>query len=96
MKINRTGYAQFVKRLEKSNSVHKTNSNGEKNDKIEISEASRKIKEYSDVIKASESANADKIESIRAKLDSGTYQISSKQLADRILDEIKSQMAKEK
>ena len=78
MKINRTGYAQFVKRLEKGNSVHKTNSNGEKNDKIEISEASRRIKEYSDVIKASESANTDKIESIRAKLDSGTYQISSK------------------
>jgi negative regulator of flagellin synthesis FlgM len=96
MKINRTGYAQLVRKLENSKGAQTASAEHERKDTIELSEASRKIKKYADTMKTVESENVDKIEAIKSKLSSGTYKISSKELADRILTEIKAQIAKEK
>ncbi|HKL10802.1 MAG TPA: flagellar biosynthesis anti-sigma factor FlgM [Clostridia bacterium] len=96
MKINRTGYAQLVRKLENGKGAHKASRKYDEKDTIELSEASIKIKKYADTMKTMESENVEKIETIKAKLSSGTYKISSKELADRILIEIKEQISKEK
>lgn len=95
MKINRTGYAQFVQKLENSRQTRETNPKMEGKDSIELSDASRKIKAYADSLKAMQAKDADKVESIKAKLQAGTYKVSSKELAERILFEIKSQAEKD-
>lgn len=95
MKINRTGYAQFVKNLEKSRKAPQTEKTPEGKDTIQLSEASQKIKTYAEALRTMETGKADKLEAIRAKLDAGTYRISSKELAEKILAELKSQAGRE-
>lgn len=96
MKINRTGYAQFVQKLEKSIEKNNISSKSGEKDTIKLSEASQKIKDYAKAMKTMDFGNANKVESIKAKLQAGTYKVSSRELADRILAEINQQMYKEK
>ncbi len=96
MKIDRIGYAQIVQKLEKNREVKKSDRSPEGKDTIVLSDASKKIKEYADIARTMESSNIDKVEAIKSKLASGTYKISSKELANRILSEIKEQMSEGK
>ncbi len=92
MKIDRIGYAQLVQKLEKCKSVGKSGIRPDGKDTIELSDASKKIKEYAEVVKTMESSNLDKVEAIKTNLASGTYKVSSKELANRILSEIRGQI----
>lgn len=92
MKIDRIGYAQLVQKLEKSKGAGKAGGRHDGKDTIELSDASKKIKEYAEVVKTMESSNLEKVEEIKTKLASGTYKVSSKELAERILSEIIGQI----
>lgn len=92
MKIDRIGYAQLVQKLEKSKRAGKTGGMLDGKDTIELSDTSKKIKEYAEVVKTMESSNLDKIQEIKDKLANGSYKVSSRELADRILSEIRGQM----
>jgi len=92
MKIDGTGYARIVQKLEKSKGLQKSDRRQGGKDMIVLSDASKKIKEYADAVDAIKASDIDKVETIKAKLASGTYKVSSKDLAKRILAEIKDQM----
>jgi negative regulator of flagellin synthesis FlgM len=83
----------MVQKLEKNRDVKKSDRRPEGKDTIELSDASKRIKEYAEIARTMESSNIDKVEAIKSKLASGTYKVSSKELAERILSEIKEQMS---
>ncbi len=93
MKINSSGYNQYLEKLQKE-SQHSTVKKSEEGtstfikDRIEISDSSKEIKMYFDKMKDSD-LNLDRVKSIKESIRSGTYRISSEELAEKIIQKMK-------
>lgn len=91
MKVNNTGYTHYIEKLYNDNKKS-TNKAGVEDtttkDRIELSDESKEIKKYFDQVKGS-STDSKNIESIKSAIQAGTYQVSSKELAEEILKKMK-------
>ncbi len=97
MKINGPNYSQFINQLYKKNSNNKfeKRENVKTNkDTIEISKTSKDVRKYIEKMKDIETGNQEKIERIKEALDSGTYKVSSKDLAKVIVNKMNQQRGK--
>lgn len=97
MKINGPNYSQLINQLYKKNSNNKFEKRENvKNtkDTIEISKTSKDVKKYIEKMKDIETGNQEKIERIKDALDSGTYKVSSRDLAKVIVNKINQQRGK--
>lgn len=93
MKINHTGYDQYIKKVYQSNKSiadkPKDDETGSaQSDRIELSDSLKQIKKYLNNIKESE-VNLERVDKIKNDLASGTYRISSEELADHIIQKMK-------
>lgn len=95
MKINRAGYSQYVEKTYKDNKkdiqAKKENNTRDKNDTIEISSSFREIQNYIDQMKEAQ-PDIERVGQIKSAIDSGTYRVSSKELAEKIVQKIKEQL----
>lgn len=95
MKINSSGYNQYIEKLYKENkqTINKAKEEKETSneDRIELSDSSKKIKKYIDQIKDSK-INLERVETIKSAISSGTYRVSSEELAEKIVQKIKGQL----
>ena len=93
MKINNANHLQMVNKLYKKNAKEGLeNSKGQVKDRIEISNGSKQIQKYVDQIKSSKSYNQQRIENIKSQLESGSYKVSSEELAKKIVDELNKRL----
>ncbi len=93
MKVNHSGYSQYLEKSYNKNKESTVNKSSEAfesfgKDRIEISNSSKEIKMYFDKMKDSE-INIDRVKRIRDAIHSGTYPISSEELADNIIKKMK-------
>ncbi len=98
MKINRSNYSQFINQLYKKNHENKyvkRENIKDHWDRIELSKTSKDIQNYIEKVKQLEGNQREKIARIKQTLQSGTYQISSKELAGIIMEQINRQKGKE-
>lgn len=94
MKINHTGYDQYIKKVYQNNKEindkPKEDTETTQSDRIELSDSLKQIKKYLSNLKNSE-VDLERVEKIKNDLASGTYRISSEELADRILQKMKEE-----
>ncbi len=93
MKVNHSGYSQYLEKLYNENKQSTVNKSKESSaslekDRIELSDSSKEIRMYFDKMKDSE-LNTDRVKKIKEAIHSGTYRISSEELADKIIQKIK-------
>lgn len=93
MKINNSGYNQYLEKIYKENKQSPVNKpEGEASssikDRIELSESSKEIKMYFDKIKDAP-INMERVNTIKEAIRSGTYRISSEDLADKIVQKMR-------
>ncbi|HOB19802.1 MAG TPA: flagellar biosynthesis anti-sigma factor FlgM [Candidatus Atribacteria bacterium] len=96
MKVNGYNPISYINQVYKSNSERVKADRDETGkasleDRIELSDASKDIRNYIDKAKGLSIRNQDKTDRIRQALDSGTYSISPDQLAQAILERITDQ-----
>lgn len=93
MKINNSGYNQYLEKIYKESKQSNVSKSEEDTaafikDRIELSDSSKEIKMYFDKIKDS-SINMERVNTIKEAIRSGTYRISSEELADKIVQKMK-------
>lgn len=94
MKIDGLNYTQLINKLYKKDinqKFEKREDTQETKDRIELSKTSKDVKKYIEKMKYIETGNKDKIERIKEALDQGTYQVSSKDLAQIIVNKMNQQ-----
>ncbi|MCG8484438.1 MAG: flagellar biosynthesis anti-sigma factor FlgM [Clostridia bacterium] len=95
MKINGTGYSQYIEKVYKENrkdvQSKKENTAKDKSDSIEISSSFREIQKYIDQMKEAQ-PDYERVGQIKDAIDAGTYRVSSKELAEKIVQKIKEQL----
>lgn len=77
-----------ISQIYQSNSVKKVNVvNGVKaNDKVEISRIGRDYQVAKTAVNQTEDIRKDKIEAIKKRLESGSYDVSANELIDKLVD----------
>lgn len=94
MKINGTGYSQYIEKVYKENrksTQAKKENTQDKSDSIEISSSFREIQKYIDQMKEAQ-PDYERVYQIKSAIDAGTYRVSSKELAEKIVQKIKEQL----
>lgn len=95
MKINGAGYNQYIEKTYKNNKKDiQPKEKGipkENNDTIEISSSFREIQKYIDQMKEAQPDIA-RVEQIKSAIDTGNYHVSSKELAEKIVQKIREQL----
>lgn len=91
MKINNTGYNKYIENIYKERSqsvgIQKDGKENKALDRIELSDSIKEIKNYFSKIESD--IDVDRVSKIKAAIGSGTYQISSEELASRIIQKMK-------
>lgn len=95
MKINGPNHVYQINQIYKKNTQTKFDKNDNvatsKEDRIELSKTSKDVQKYIDQVKKSPTGNQEKIGRIKKAIKQGTYQVSSKQLAEAIANKIYEQ-----
>ena len=77
--------SQIYKSSTKVNTAKKTSGSSEFSDKLEISNAAKSYQTAKSAVNAAEDVRMDKVEAIRAKFANRTYNVSSEDVADKII-----------
>ncbi|AEH44568.1 Anti-sigma-28 factor FlgM family protein [Thermodesulfatator indicus DSM 15286] len=62
-------------------------------DRVEISQTARDIKKIESIVKTSPDVRADKVRAIKEQIESGTYQVDSKKVANAMLADLLKDIA---
>lgn len=57
-----------------------------KEDRVELSESRKQVEELKNRVKNSEEVRAEKVEAIKKQIENGTYDVSGKKVADKIIN----------
>jgi negative regulator of flagellin synthesis FlgM len=57
-------------------------------DKVDLSGKAREISELTNIVNALPDVRTEKVEGIKAKIDSGEYAVDNEKVAEKIIDEI--------
>ncbi len=89
MRINRLNYLQSIQSTDKANK-NQTDKKAQvdSNDNIEISDASKEVKKQVENMKNNSSFNSKRVNEIKTAIENGTYSVSSKDLAARIMQKV--------
>ncbi len=77
-----------VSQMYKSNSIskaHKTSAYGG-SDQVQISQVGKDFQVAKNAVKASSDIRTDKVNAIKKQMEQGTYQVSNKDVADKVVD----------
>jgi len=85
-KINNEYIQKDLKRLIKNNE-EKDSSNFASDDKLELSSEALDLKKMNETAAALPEIRTEKVEHIKMKIDSGTYQINNEEIAERLIEE---------
>ncbi len=77
----------YSKQVNKAEEVKKAN---KPNDKVEISEEARMFQLAMKALKEVPDVREDKVSELKEQIESGTYQPSSKEVASKILNQVKT------
>ncbi|HHY81571.1 MAG TPA: flagellar biosynthesis anti-sigma factor FlgM [Clostridiales bacterium] len=97
MKINGTNRIDYVNQAYKKNneqavsSYNKASGLYKSRDTIELSETSRELYKQIEKLSAEETVDSQKIDSIKQAIQNGTYRVSPKELAEKIINRILEQ-----
>jgi len=91
MKVNNTGYNKYIEKLYKDNTYSagklKGGKEGKTHDRIELSDSFQEIKKYFSEIDSD--IDFERVSKIKDAIGSGTYKISSEELAGKIIQKMK-------
>lgn len=92
MKVNNAGYMHYMENIsgENKKNVQKTGNSEISSDRIEISNESKKLREYMEQMDSS--VDAERVSAIKSAVQSGAYKISSDELAEQIVKKIREQI----
>lgn len=91
MKINNTGYSQYIEKTYKENKQEPgklQDDKAVKRDRIELSDSFKEIKKYFSKTEDS-GINLERVQQIKDAIGSGTYRVSSEELAGKIIQKMK-------
>lgn len=97
MKVNGANQIPYVNQVYQRNSkntIDKKENTGIPKDRIELSKTSQEVKKYIDKIDHIEIGNQEKVARIKKAIENGTYRVSSKEIAEVILDRISQEKGK--
>lgn len=95
MKINNTGKSYEIEKLylENSKKIEKkeVEKQGKQGDRLELSSESKGIKKYVSIMK-DVPINFERVERIKTEIKNGEYQISTREIADKMVQKMKEQI----
>ena len=93
MRINRMNYIQNIQGTDRANKNDADKSKGKAsvNDNIEISETSREVRKQVENMKNNSSVNSKRVNEIKTAIENGTYSVSSKDIATKIMQKAREE-----
>lgn len=85
MKINDIGRINAVNAYQKTNRVKSTNKTEQKRDDLQISKAAQEMLKVQKVDVLNAADRAEKVKSIKAQIENGTYNVDAKDIAEKML-----------
>lgn len=86
MRIDAYNTINRIYQTKEATSVNKTKGAEKSNDKFEISQTAQSYQTAKKAVNNASDVREDKVSLIKAQLSAGTYQVSSEDVADKILD----------
>jgi negative regulator of flagellin synthesis FlgM len=88
MKINDIGRIGAVNAYQKANKVKEANKAELKRDELQISKAAQQMLKVQQNDVLNPAVRSEKVESIKAQIENGTYQVDAKAVAEKMLKDI--------
>lgn len=88
--LSKQAYINRLNQVSKTQPIQKkTNINEGSSDKIELSPLSKEMKKYVELAKSGNQDATDKVAQIKAQMADGTYSVSSRQIAESMMKNMK-------